>query len=296
MEPGDDVQTKWKKAILLKTIFSTIPGSFKNVVKFGQQDDPYLGPIQVLELNPKSTGNTQGANIEFKFTDKVRPVENVGLRRVRKEQEKRKEEGKEIDDDIDARTVTTRDTYFEQLAREPGIFNGVNPSQREAATQLLKGILMVKLGKSFNQAAENTRYDKERQTMFRTNAPTLRSMGKQSIQAAKEALGDAFDAVYSAILTNISQIQENLGENSEVFKHLLSQDVDIDLVGGGPDNEDFTEEQERNKYWDEKNKHWNEIFEAGEYYEFPVIELSVKQKSIYYPDSLIYKYMVARNT
>jgi hypothetical protein len=295
LEPGDNDRTKWKKAILLRTIFSTIPGSFKNVVQVGQQNDPYLGPIQVIQFNTKSGAQREGAELQFGFRSEVSPVENVGLRRVRKEQEQRKAEGKENDRDIDARIKTTRDTYFDQLARQPEIFEGVEESQREAATQLLKGILLAKLGKSVSQAAENTRYDEEIQTMFRTNAPTLKSMGRQSIQAAKETLGDAFNAVYSTILSNLSKIQEKLGENSEDLKSLLSQDIDVDLVGGGPDDEGLTEE-ERKQYWDEKNKHWNEIFEPGEYDVFPVIELSVKQESVYYPDSLIYKYMVNRNT
>ena len=282
MQPGDDVRTKWKKAIVLKTIFSTIPGSFKNVVQIGSHEDPYLGPVQTIQINTRKTPEQEGSEQQFSFEGEVEPVENIGLRRVKKEQENRKAAGKENDRDIDDRTKTTRDNYFDQLTRQEGIFKDISDAQRDAATQLLKGILMFKLGKSYDQRKENAQYGEQVRRIFQTNAPTLRSMGKQNIQAAKEALGDAFDAVYATMLTNLSTIGGNLGENSAALKQILSQDIDIDLIGGGP--------------VDEENKKWNEFFEPGQYDGFPVIEISVKQTSVYYPDSLIYKYMVGRNT
>jgi hypothetical protein len=283
-EEGDTPQTKWFKAILLKTIFSTVPGSFKNVLEVGKHEDPFLGPLQTVTLYTRKRGVEIGAEAAFTFKGVISPVANVRLVALEKERQKRKEEGKEDDTDIDEKTKTSRDTFIEQLTRGPNteiLFTNIQEPQREAAKILLRGIFSYKLGKSFELRGENTRYNESKRQIFRTDAPTLLSIGRQNIQAARTALGDSFDAVYAALMNNLVQIQTNLEEGTDL-KDILAIPFELPLTGGGPATI--------------SNEKWNEFFEPDSLDEFPIIEISVKQKSVYYPDSLLHKYIAGRDT
>ena len=281
-EKGDTQITKWWKGILIKMIFSTINSSFSNLFDIIEEDDTATGD-KVTNLMLYTTGNKKDSFIgaTYKYEGSFNTLENVRLRELHEKQEAEKKLKQEKEQygfqdftDLDPKTIKSFDLLYKKLEPNQNVFKELNEKDKGLANEILRGILLLKLSKHFETIKDDKTKPEEARVIFNKDFPILQKIGSDELRSISTRVGFKFERIYSIILKNIVGVSKGLDIDKEMEDTLLAP-ITFTYSSGG---ENLLVEK------------WNTLFDPGEEMAFPIIQVSVYQKEVYYPNILVNKY------